>query len=197
MSNFEEPNPINVPAFMRKKGLEKRAKDKLLNAAYDYKQKGLLEQMVKEVAPKPKRVIRSRRKKLAEPIIADFNSDLDYDRYRAQKTAAAFDSPILTFETPVIDSESITSSEPAFRKIVRVGNLSEFLSKIEVGIIELEGTLREGDLIQIDCEYGLFQQKVESMQINRKDVKTAKKGACIGLKLKDKPRINGAVYKMI
>ena len=77
-----------------------------------------------------------------------------------------------------------------------IGHITAYLEKIQVAIIKLEKPLREGDLIQITADKMLFQQPVESMQLNRKAIKLAKKGAEIGLKVSMEPQLNGAVYKV-
>ncbi|HBB02382.1 TPA: translation elongation factor-like protein [Candidatus Peregrinibacteria bacterium] len=75
--------------------------------------------------------------------------------------------------------------------------IEDYLGNIEVGIIELDAVLRHGEIIQIECDNGFFQQKVDSMQINRKPVKRAKKGDSIGIKTLSAPKNGGLVYKVI
>ncbi|MBI2634505.1 hypothetical protein HYW82_02440 [Candidatus Peregrinibacteria bacterium] len=72
-----------------------------------------------------------------------------------------------------------------------------YFDKIEVAIIKLTGTLKVGERIIFEKIDGLFEQKVESMQINRKDVKRAKAGSDIGLKVAMKPNVGTTVYKVI
>jgi len=83
-----------------------------------------------------------------------------------------------------------------FIEIHQIGHITTYFDKIQVAVIELHKPLRVGDIIQITADGMLFQQPVDSMQINRKPVKIAKKGSEIGLKVSHKPQINGPVYKV-
>jgi hypothetical protein len=52
-----------------------------------------------------------------------------------------------------------------------------------------------GDTLWFEDETGLFFQTVESMQLNRKEIKIARKGMDIGMKVLREPRLHGRVYK--
>ena len=65
----------------------------------------------------------------------------------------------------------------------RIGKITHFFPKISVAVIELEGVLKVGDKILIEGHGNTFEQAVDSMQIDRVDVKSAKKGQAIGLKV--------------
>jgi len=77
-----------------------------------------------------------------------------------------------------------------------VGKVSHFFGNISVAVIELSGTLKEGDMIKIKGATSDFEQKVASMQIEHDKVDEAKKGQSIGLKVKKHARQNDAVYKL-
>lgn len=72
-----------------------------------------------------------------------------------------------------------------------VGKVSHYYDKIGVAVLELDRALKTGDTIKIVKGDTEFTQTVESMQIERKDVKSAKKGDSIGLKI-DQPIKPGA-----
>ena len=79
-----------------------------------------------------------------------------------------------------------------------IGGITHYFGKIEVGIVELnKGSLEVGDNIHVKGSTTDFEQEVKSMQIEHKEVKTAKKGDIIGLKVKDKVREGDEVYKII
>ncbi len=78
-----------------------------------------------------------------------------------------------------------------------VGEVRQYFSKIGVGIIELEKELSVGDSISIEGFKTNFQQKVDSMQIEHKNVDNAKSGEFIGLKVNEVVRENDKVYKVI
>jgi len=203
-----EPDSLNIPAFMRKKGLNERAKDKLFNTAYDYKQAGKLIKLAKEVArTRPLLKAKPLRRATAIEFNAFGETPIKKQRKKcAIKKSKSFDMPLIGFsdETDAADTfqkPQIAALEykktPCVRRVIPIGTISDYLERIEVGIIELEGILREGEIIQIECGEGMFQQKAESMQINRKQVRVARKGASIGLKLADRPEIGGRGFKIV
>ena len=77
-----------------------------------------------------------------------------------------------------------------------IGEVTHYFSNIEVAVIKLSASLAEGDKIRIaGGEDTDFEQEVKSMETDHKKVKKAKKGAEIGLKVKDKVREGYKVYK--
>ena len=67
-----------------------------------------------------------------------------------------------------------------------VGKVTHFYDKLSVGVIELSGSLKTGEKIHIQGTHDDFDQVLESMQLDHKDVKSAKKGEVIAIKV-DKP----------
>src|SRR3989344_9632037 len=78
-----------------------------------------------------------------------------------------------------------------------VGKVSHYFSNISVGVIKLSAPLAQGDEIRIvGGEATDFNQKVKSMQLEHKEVKKAKKGGSVGLKINEKVREGYKVYKV-
>ena len=75
-----------------------------------------------------------------------------------------------------------------------IGKVSSYFSHVEVAAIKLSGTLKVGDKIRIKGHTTNFEIKVSGMQIDRKEVKEAKKGAHIGIKVPEKVRPNDTVF---
>jgi len=75
-----------------------------------------------------------------------------------------------------------------------IGVVSGYFSNVGVAAIKLSDKLNVGDTIHIRGFTTDFEQEVESMQIERKEVKKAKKGDHIGIKVTDKVRPNDKVY---
>jgi len=73
------------------------------------------------------------------------------------------------------------------------GIVSTYFSHAEVAAIKLAGKLKVGDRIHIKGHTTDFEQLVDSMQIDRKDVKEAKKGDEVGIKVNDRVRPNDKV----
>jgi len=90
-------------------------------------------------------------------------------------------------------------SEPKIQKTQGklVGSVTHYFSDISVGVIKLLGPIKEGDEIRIiGGENTDFNQKINSMQVDHKQVKKANKGDDVGLKVKEKVREGYKVYKI-
>lgn len=83
------------------------------------------------------------------------------------------------------------------REMKICGTCDGYFEGIEVAIIKLTNPIRVGDVILIEKQDGLFEQEVNSMQINRKDVSLARTGSDVGLKVRIKPKVGGTVYKVV
>lgn len=77
-----------------------------------------------------------------------------------------------------------------------IGKITHYFGNIGVAVIELTGTLKEGDNIRITGGETDFTQAVESMEIEHEKVKIAKAGKSIGLKVSQKVHEGYKVYKL-
>jgi len=78
-----------------------------------------------------------------------------------------------------------------------IGEVVHYFSNISVAVIKLSASLSDGDAIHIiGGENTDFEQTVESMEMDHKKIKKAKKGAEVGLKVKDKVREGYKVFKI-
>lgn len=75
-----------------------------------------------------------------------------------------------------------------------IGAITHYFNKIGVAVIELSGKIKEGDKISIEGATTNVNQKIDSMQIEHKKVKTAGKGQSIGLKVVDRVREGDDVF---
>lgn len=75
-----------------------------------------------------------------------------------------------------------------------VGKVSSYFSHVEVAAIKLSAPLKVGDKIHIKGNTTDFEKVVDSIQIERKDVKKAKKGDHIGIKVPEKVRSNDTLF---
>lgn len=75
-----------------------------------------------------------------------------------------------------------------------IGRVSSYFKKVEVAAIELSDKLKVGDTIAIRGSTTDFEQKVGSMQIEGKNIKEAKKGDHVGIKVSDRVRPNDRVF---
>lgn len=79
--------------------------------------------------------------------------------------------------------------------VVEVGKITHFFPKINVAVIELRAPLKVGDSIAVKGPSTDFEQTVDSMQIEHKNVEVAGAGQSIGLKVKERVRETDTVYK--
>ena len=77
-----------------------------------------------------------------------------------------------------------------------IGVISNYFDHVGVAAIKLKGKLKVGDKVQIKGGEVDFEQAVDSMQIQRKDVKEAKKGDEIGIKVGERVRKGYKVLKI-
>lgn len=80
-------------------------------------------------------------------------------------------------------------------EVVKIGRVAHFFSKISVAVIELTAPLSTGDTIVFKGPNTDFEQVVDSMQIEHKNVQEAAAGQSIGLKVTQRVRETDAVYK--
>jgi len=78
-----------------------------------------------------------------------------------------------------------------------IGEVIHYFSNIGVAVIKLSAPLSGGDTIHIvGGENTDFEQAVDSMEMDHKKIKKAKKGNEVGLKVKDKVREGYKVFKI-
>jgi len=77
----------------------------------------------------------------------------------------------------------------------QIGEVSNYFEHVSVAAIKLEAPLKAGDMIEFRGGEVDFEQKVESMQIQHKQVNAAKKGDEIGIKVTGKVRKGYKVFK--
>lgn len=81
--------------------------------------------------------------------------------------------------------------------VVEIGRITHFFSKISVAVIELKKPLKIGDTIAVKGPTTDFEQPVDSMQIEHKDVQKAEAGQSIGLRVAQRVRETDIVYKKL
>jgi putative protease len=81
--------------------------------------------------------------------------------------------------------------------VVEIGRITHFFSKISVAVIELKAPLSVGDTIVIKGPNTDFEQVVDSIQIEHKNIQRAEKGQSIGVKVGERARETDTVYKKL
>ena len=78
-----------------------------------------------------------------------------------------------------------------------IGKVSDFFARPVAAAIELTAALKLGDKIHIKGHTTDLEAIVESMQINNVDVKEAKPGDSVGVKVSERVRSGDTVYKVV
>jgi hypothetical protein len=81
--------------------------------------------------------------------------------------------------------------------VIEIGQIIHFFSKIDVAVVELMLPLAVGDRIAIKGPNTDFEQTVESMQMDRKNIPRAEGGQSVALKLNQPAKERDAVYKKL
>jgi putative protease len=79
---------------------------------------------------------------------------------------------------------------------VEIGKVSDFFARPVVAGITLTATLKQGDKIHIKGYTTDMELIVDSMQIDNVDVKQAKAGDAIGVKVSERVRRGDIIYKV-
>ena len=78
-----------------------------------------------------------------------------------------------------------------------IGKVTHYFSNIEVAVVDLTAPLKQGDTIRIvGGQETDFEQEVSSIQVDHKEVKSAKKGDSVGMKVDEKVHEGYKVYKV-
>ncbi len=77
-----------------------------------------------------------------------------------------------------------------------IGKVTKFFDKIMVAVIILTKDVLKGDEIIIKGNNTEVKQKIESMEIDRQKITSAKKGEEIAIKVNQKVNNNDIVYKL-
>lgn len=76
-----------------------------------------------------------------------------------------------------------------------LGKVSHWYDQINVAVVKLAGTLKNGDTIKFKHGDDEFEETVDSLQIDHESVKSGKKGDEIAMKLSKKVKEGWSVYK--
>jgi putative protease len=79
-----------------------------------------------------------------------------------------------------------------------VGIVIQYFAKPEVAAIQLtDGEIKVGDTLRFKGTTTNFEQKIESMQIDRVPVQNAKAGQSVGIKVKERVRQHDKVFIVV
>jgi translation initiation factor IF-2 len=77
-----------------------------------------------------------------------------------------------------------------------IGKVSHYFDRIAVAVLELTDTIRLGDTVRFLGHSSDYKQKIDSMQIEHKNVAEAKPGQEVALRVDKKVHPNDKVFKV-
>lgn len=78
----------------------------------------------------------------------------------------------------------------------KVGKITHYYNKAGVAIVELDATLKVGDMVKLQGHGADFEQPADSIQINHEQVQSAGKGEVVGLKVIQEVKEGTEVFKV-
>lgn len=77
----------------------------------------------------------------------------------------------------------------------QIGKIIHYYDKIGVAVVQLEGNLKVGDTIHVKGKVSDFEQAIESLQLDHKNVDSAKKGEEVAVKLSERAKEGDIAYR--
>lgn len=180
---MDDLNVLNIPAFQRKRSISAHEKK---TASYS--------------RPRPTKRLRTTRSTRTTTRSRRSSISQIEERSISNPFRSSLPSEDL-FPSPIIDDAEIiqepTIQRSSFREMQICGRCEGYFDNIDVAVIQLTSSIRNGDFILFETDNGLFEQEISSMQINRQDISIARAGDDIGLKVLSRPKVGGSVYKVI
>jgi putative protease len=78
----------------------------------------------------------------------------------------------------------------------KIGEIIHYYDKIGVAVIKVLAPIKIGDRLKISGHDHEFEQEVTSMQVEHKEIKEAKKGDDVGMKVDQAVKDGDEVYKI-
>lgn len=76
-----------------------------------------------------------------------------------------------------------------------IGKVSHFYDKLGVAIVDLKSPLSKGDMVKFVRDEEQFEQMIDSIQLDHKDIDKAGRGKSVGVKVTQKVHEGAMVYK--
>lgn len=194
---MQEPDPINIPAYQRKRSIAAKARKKpaYLETALDRaikEKKNHKKQRANRTNKTPTRSRTSTSDYKTQTVGHYIQSPNSFEEISIQTTSVLPSHEL--FPDPFHD---VSQKKSEFREMKTCGICEGYYEKIEVAIVRVTSPLRVGDSIIFEKQDGLFEQEIKSMQIDRRDITLATTGSEIGLKVLQKPTVGSPVYKVL
>lgn len=79
----------------------------------------------------------------------------------------------------------------------KIGKVTHYYDKIGVAVVELYADLSVGDKVKFTrCGEDMFEQNIDSIQVEHNKIESAKKGDIIGLKVDEDVKEGAEIFKI-
>lgn len=78
-----------------------------------------------------------------------------------------------------------------------IGEITHYFDHIGVAVVKLSDKIKVGERILVEGHTTNFEQNIDSMQIEHKNVNEAKKGESVGLKVAEGVRAGDKVFRVL
>ncbi len=113
----------------------------------------------------------------------------------AKKTIRKSPKKKIAKKKPAKKQKTVTKKTPKTEGKF-IGDVTHYFPHVQAAVIKMKGPLTRGDTIKIKGHTTDLTQIVSSIQIDRVDIETAKKGDEIGLLVSSRVRQADKVYKL-
>ncbi len=180
---MEDQNILNIPAYQRKRSIMAKARR---------------QNFYKDETSKTPKVIKTKKPlQTTRRIRPKQNSTATYIQDETLSYIPINNSPTIEDLFPEKSNLTISKNSNDLREMKTCGICEGYFEKIDVAVIRVTSPIRTGDIIIFEKQDGLFEQNIDSMQVDRKNINLAKTGSEIGLKVRLKPIVGTNVYKVI
>ena len=77
-----------------------------------------------------------------------------------------------------------------------IGKVTHWYDKLGVAVLDLKGSLKAGDIVKVRKGTEEFEDTIVSMQVDHKNVSSAKKGDEVAVKFSQKTKEGAVIYKV-
>ena len=78
----------------------------------------------------------------------------------------------------------------------KLGVVTHYFGKIQVAVLDLTRNVKLGDMVRFDGYLTEFEQRIDSMQVDKQPIDEAKKGTEIALKVVERVRPGDEMWEV-
>jgi len=197
--------------YLQKKQKARKRKKKLVKPSKSSRQKSKPKTVKKKISPGKKKIssraVSKVKRPTASPSVKKKKSPIRPAKNvtkASAKSSSAMRNRLVRPSTggrAVVKSKKTGVSTPSIKTRIPsnqicIGEITHYFERIQVVVLKMTNAhLRVGDRVHIRGKGINFVQKIHSLQIESMDVKTARNGQLVGLKVDQAVKVGAKVYK--